>query len=566
MQGPHSERNPHPHNRQPKATPAVTSSSGTLLLRLCWLLLGSAFVIVFGFILFVVLFKGPDSPTTAPAETTLTSHEKEMPTPKMDESVESEPLPAAPKPATNDRRPRPDGVERVLGDSFHPSRGDIAPALPVAPPPLPPPSLKTQPTTPPQPPPQPPAVSKMKDADAAFEDRLQASTEDLCKQLLDVPELRLFSDLVVQNFRAKEKNDESTLKGVPKDQIDFAYNAQLNKYMLQAGLKEGLPLLSGTNCRLDPDTAMVVQTLSKDLRDMGLVSVPRASRRRNGSPQEKLEAFKQWCDVNTVEKFRGALATLLQVLQVEDVPMRLLLIRELAKAQGPEATAALAKRAMVDLSPEVRQAAIAALEKRPLEQYVPVLVKGLRYPWPPVADHAAVALHKLKPQGVAPKLIDLLEKPNPSLPVLDPRTKKPMVRELVRLNHLRHCLLCHAPSANDKDGLVRGLVPTPGQPLPRLYYAGQKGNYARADTTFMRQDFSVNLPMVAAAPWPYEQRFDFVTRMRPAKPEEMAEATTKPGIYPQREAVLYALRGLTGKDGGDSPSKWREVLDITPRK
>lgn len=214
-----------------------------------------------------------------------------------------------------------------------------------------------------------------------------------------------------------------------------------------------------------------------------------------------------------------------------------------------------------DLSPEVREAALAALQHRPAPQYVGVLLQGLRYPWPPVADRAALALRKLKPQGVAAKLLALLDQPDPSLPALN-AMKKPMVRELVRLNHLRNCLLCHAPSANDKDGLVRGLVPTPGQPLPALYYAGQSGNFVRADITFLRQDFSVNLPVEAAAPWPSEQRFDFITRLRPARPEEMPEVAAKPGEYPQREAVLYALRGLTDKNGGDSSEKWRALLGI----
>jgi hypothetical protein len=414
-------------------------------------------------------------------------------------------------------------------------------------------------------------VFSTEDEDAAFERRLQTSEEELLQQFVNVPELRLFSDLVVQNFREKENNDERTVKGLTRDQIDYAYNAQMNKYMRQAGLKEGLPLLSGPSSQLDPDTAMIVQTLSKNLRDMGFVSVPGtpvrvSSKSRgsvaNGTPKEKIEAFKEWCDVNTIEKFRGALATLLQVLQVEDVPMRLLLVRELAKAPGPEATAALATRALIDLSPEVRQAAVAALEKRPSGQYVPVLLPGLRYPWAPVADHAALALRKLKPEGVAPKLVALLDQPDPSLPVLDQQTNKHLVRELVRLNHMRNCLLCHAPSANEKDGLARGLVPTPGQPLPRLYYAGQKGNYVRADIAFLRQDFSVNLPVAAAAPWPNEQRFDFVTRVRPAKPEEMEKVAAKLGNYPQRDAVLYALRGLTGKDGGATSAQWRKLLGL----
>jgi hypothetical protein len=35
-----------------------------------------------------------------------------------------------------------------------------------------------------------------------------------------------------------------------------------------------------------------------------------------------------------------------------------------------------------------------------------------------------------------------------------------------------------------------------------------------------------------------------------------------PGGYPQRDAVLYALRGLTGKDAGDTGDGWRKALDI----
>ena len=551
MQSSHPERKPYPiptsQESHQKAASDESYASGALLLRICWLLLGSTVFIVFGLTLFVILIKGPRSPATTLAEETMAKRDKEMPA-------------LEPKPATNDRRH--EEVARILGGSSHVPPPDEAPSLTDAPPPLPSPSLKSRPTILPPSSPQAPAPPQTHNADVGFAKRLQASAEELRDQLLAVPELRLFSDLAVQNFREKEKDDERSVKGVQRDQIDYAYNVQMNKYMRQAGLEEGLPLLSGRNCQLDPETARMVQILSKNLRDMGFVSVPGATTRQNHSPQTKVEAFKEWCDINKVEEFRGALATLLQILQVEDVPMRLLLVRELAKAPGSEYTAALATAALVDLSPEVRQAAVTALEKRPLGQYVPVLMQGLRYPWVPVADHAALALRKLKPEGVLPKLVALLDRPDPSLPVLDPQSKKAVVRELVRLNHLRNCLLCHAPSANDKDGLVRGLAPTPGQPLPRLYYAGQKGNYVRADIAFLRQDFSVNLPVAAAAPWPSEQRFDFVTRVRPAKPEEMAKIAAKPGNYPQRDAVLYALRGLTGKDGGETSAQWRELLGI----
>jgi hypothetical protein len=143
--------------------------------------------------------------------------------------------------------------------------------------------------------------------------------------------------------------------------------------------------------------------------------------------------------------------------------------------------------------------------------------------------------------------VDLLDLPSPSAPVWDARTNQDTVRELVRVNHLRNCLLCHAPSANKEDGPVRGLVPTPGEALPVQYYESQGGDFVRADITFLRQDFSVNLPESDTGPWPREQRYDFVTRL-------------PSGNYPQRGAVLSALRGLTGKDGGASSAHWRELL------
>jgi hypothetical protein len=223
----------------------------------------------------------------------------------------------------------------------------------------------------------------------------------------------------------------------------------------------------------------------------------------------------------------------------------------------------------------VRQAAVAALQKRPAEQYLPILLSALRHPWTPVADHAALALTALKPKGALPQLVDLLDQPNPSVPVLDKRTQRGMVPELVRLNHLRNCLLCHVPSMGPKDGLVRGFVPEPGVPLGNRYYGGPPGgdsataigNFVRADTTFLRQDFSVNLPVKDAGQWPSEQRFDFITRVRPATPAEMTKIPAKPDLnYPQREAVLHALRGISGKDAGSESDKWQELLGIARDK
>jgi hypothetical protein len=44
------------------------------------------------------------------------------------------------------------------------------------------------------------------------------------------------------------------------------------------------------------------------------------------------------------------------------------------------------------------------------------------------------------------------------------------------------------------------------------------------------------------------------------------ELSASSGNYPQRDAVLYALRGITGKAGGDSSASWRELLGIARDK
>ncbi|MGH7171860.1 MAG: HEAT repeat domain-containing protein, partial [Gemmataceae bacterium] len=484
-------------------------------------------------------------------------------------------------------------------------------------------------------------------ADQIFEQRLQASEDDLRRELCDVPELRLLDDDYVRDFRAKEKIARrdtrtntrqamnATRKRVPMcvqadplgavdsrvraaiakeercvraavaaeqryiraaiakeqkrervavivaadEQVVYEFNQSLQQRMRQAARRAGLALQSGSRCQLAPNVAAGVAQLSKDLRELGFVTAlaaPSASRSVaapaelddiEGSTAKKTRAFQKWCDQHRVERLSGTAPTLMQMLQIEDEPTRLLLVRELTRIKRTASTVELAERAVMDLSPRVRGAAVAALSERSARQYVPILTRALRYPWPPVADHAAVALRTLKPQEAVAPLVELLDLPSPSLPVLDARTNRYSVRELVRLNHLRNCLLCHAASANKEDGLVRGLVPTPGTPLRSSagsggsYYSGE-GDSVRADITYLHQDFSVVLLDKEAAPWPPRQRYDFVTRLQTVSPDVAAERSASSANYPQREAVKYALRGITGKDGGDSSAKWGQLLGI----
>jgi hypothetical protein len=372
------------------------------------------------------------------------------------------------------------------------------------------------------------------------------------------------------------------LKAASIAAIRHTWNCRLHDTMRQKAVRAGLALASGRDCQLNLSTAAEMARLSKELRAIGFGNVTTTSgasafrrRPRKGSASSitvalddappksgKTAALEKWCEARPLEKMSGAVPTLAQMLQVEDEETRLLLVSELASLDGPAATAKLAERAVVDLSPRVRQSALAALKDRPASQYLSVLLWGLRYPWPPVADHAALALRTLGPLEAVASLVGLLDLPAPSRPALDPETKQYKVREVVRLNHLRNCLLCHCPSANTKDGLVRGLVPETGKPLPNLYYESQAGDFVRADITYLRQDFSLTFPTKDTGPWPREQRFDFVTRLRPAKSYEIDELRAPLTGYPQRDAVLYALRGITGKDGGDSSARWRELLGI----
>jgi hypothetical protein len=114
---------------------------------------------------------------------------------------------------------------------------------------------------------------------------------------------------------------------------------------------------------------------------------------------------------------------------------------------------------------------------------------------------------------------------------------------------------------------VRGFIPTPGEPAPVGYLAPEVGNFVRADVTFLKQDFSLMLPVKMPDNWPEVQRFDYLVRKRPLTDRELKDLLArdeerggKASSYPQREAVLFALRELTGADPGDSAEDWRRYL------
>jgi hypothetical protein len=143
------------------------------------------------------------------------------------------------------------------------------------------------------------------------------------------------------------------------------------------------------------------------------------------------------------------------------------------------------------------------------------------------------------------------------------------VREVVRVNHLANCLLCHPRSSVDNDLLV-GTIPSPDEPLPSGLTSryGSRGGIGsiRADVTYFRQDFSVGQPVANPGHWPKVQRYDYLIRERQLTPAELAglrrrkESIKPPPLGENKEAVLFALRELTGKDAGLSARQWRKVL------
>jgi sugar lactone lactonase YvrE len=205
----------------------------------------------------------------------------------------------------------------------------------------------------------------------------------------------------------------------------------------------------------------------------------------------------------------------------------------------------------------VRKLALEALQKRPEEEYRKVLLDGFRYPWSAVADHAAEAIAALKLTSTVASLLSLLDKPDPAAPFEKPG-KGLFVRELVKINHPRNCLLCHAQSVNTEDR-VRGQVPTTDQSLTPPYYGGTNGIFVRADVTYLKQDFSVPLSVKNPGLWPGVQRFDFLVRERPAKPfEVLAARKPAPSATPHQQAIFFALRELTGADPGPTAGDWKK--------
>jgi hypothetical protein len=385
--------------------------------------------------------------------------------------------------------------------------------------------------------------------------------EELRKQLLRVPEVGLdqaAEALFCSQFPSRRAPGGGKAIEVPSG-LPFDIGP---KFLTQYAAKTKQPQLAGVTwiageeCQTGKERAETMKALSVQLRAFMRLSTPPMDTRPDPDQVRKFfvngdaRQASNFSQVRTIPdqwKRAEAVPTLTQMLQAENTPLRLLLVEMLADIKGKEAGEALARRALFDLAPEVREKAVEALAKRPAAEYVSVLVSGFRWPWAPVADHAAEAIEAIKPPEAFLELVSKAEKPDPSLPRQSADGKSLMVTELVRINHLSNCVVCHAPSSAPND-LVRGQAPIPGEETVQPYYGGNEGFFVRADVTFLRQDFSVPQPVLNPYKWPGIQRFDYLLRDRKATPAELklynAAKGKKQDTYPQREALLSAMRTM----------------------
>jgi hypothetical protein len=266
----------------------------------------------------------------------------------------------------------------------------------------------------------------------------------------------------------------------------------------------------------------------------------------------------------------ASLAALAQILGPESESLRSALAHHLMTSNNQAASKILAKAAIFDAGADVRIAAIKALRKRRAEEYTDILMQGLRYPLPAVANRAAFAIIDLKRTEMLPQVADVLGETPPSdpAPAVVDQVAVHVVREVVKINHHRNCYLCHAP-AGGVNSQVEGTVPSLGEAFPRStreYYGAGSDLAVRADTTYLRQDFSVMLPVANAAPWPSKQRFDFLVRSRVVEGKELAEMQAAIADRPanflsaNQQAALQVLRELTGQDAQPNPAAWHRII------
>ncbi|HEV3385529.1 MAG TPA: hypothetical protein VG097_11995 [Gemmata sp.] len=156
-----------------------------------------------------------------------------------------------------------------------------------------------------------------------------------------------------------------------------------------------------------------------------------------------------------------------------------------------------------------------------------------------------------------PQLIAAYDRPEPSAPFrmeLPNQSGGTFRLEVVRVNHSRNCITCHAQSFQQHD-LVRAAIPDPERSLPPsltpAYYSGSN-EFVRADVTYLRQDFSVVQPVANPGKWSALQRYDyFVSVVRDSDRLGDIPASN----VEHRRAIRFAIVELSQHDP-DTDTTW----------
>jgi hypothetical protein len=306
----------------------------------------------------------------------------------------------------------------------------------------------------------------------------------------------------------------------------------------------GLPFAMGEACRTRGERAMAFKDAAETVR-------------RNGGAALVSKAPEAGAEEGEREHYWQAhTAVASQVLPGEPAGGQQTLIRSLSAIPRPEATRELARVAVFSPDKALRAGAIEALSVRREADSTAVLLAGLSYPWPAVARNAAEAIVELGRKDLIPQLEALLDAPDPRGPrteIIEGR-QETVAHEVMRVNHLRNCLLCHAPAEHGKtpEETLVAEVPIPTEPLPDSSDGyGRSGSnlLVRVDVTYLRQDFSAMQPVNEMSAWPATQRFDFLVRKRVLSAAEAADLEARlrraPGEpSPFQGAAAWALREL----------------------
>jgi hypothetical protein len=348
----------------------------------------------------------------------------------------------------------------------------------------------------------------------------------------------------------------------------------------------GLPFLKGDECRLTQQQEQSLSNTSSQVRRALDALHQRAGdrsilNRLPGGPTsiDVKIAFDEFLPTaitnsrNSQSSPGESLPATMQILGPLSGIYRVELASRLEYASDDKAIAAnLVRLVLFDPDGEVRAAAVKALSLQPAESYGAKLIEGLRHPFSPIAEHAADALVALNCVEQMPSVVDFLDEPDPSAPFYrdEGRVKQSAIREVVKVNHLRNCLLCHAPVSQDgsrQSGLM-ALVPSPDEPLPPTtlaYYNnfGPTDMVVRVNEVYLRQDFSRLERVERSGKWPIYQRFDYLVRTRNVTADEAGQKNPKSADgtpSPHQRAALSVLSRLTATYLGTKASDWRNEI------